>query len=290
MPDRGGRGLDGLAGQTRAPPQADTSFRIGPYAVRTDADAVAAFAAALGMRRNGGSVPLTFPIRWLCLPHVHAAIAEGLGVQHSLLVQRSQSFDYRIPLERNHDYRLTIEGRRDRSPGGSIVLRTRVADASDRLLIDGETVLLVVEGTPAPRGPRRLPPLSADNPIPDLRIGPLDLAQTARYTAASLDDNPLHRDAGAAQAIGLDRPIVHGMLVLGQFERAVAAWRDDLQIHRLFGAFIEPLPIDSRIVIGSRLVLSRRVGGVEELVLRMAARTEDDVAICVGEVEARDRS
>ena len=37
-----------------------------------------------------------------------------------------------------------------------------------------------------------------------IETGPIDVAQTQRYTSASLDDNPLHSDLATARAAGLD--------------------------------------------------------------------------------------
>jgi|GEM_PF-498320 len=267
------------------PGQADEGFQVGPVAVRTDAVAVEAFAAALGMGDGFNAVPLTFAIRWLSIPEVHDAIVEGLGLQQELLVQRSQSFHYRRRLELGREYRFVVGVRRHPAHAELITLRATVEDCSGGVVILSETGLCLLGAGATLSALRRLPPL-ADSVIPDLRVGPVGPAQTRRYALASLDNNPIHSDLGATRAIGMDRPIVHGMLVLGQFERALVGWRRDLRVSRLHGTFVQPLPIDTPIVVSSRVANSSFEGNAEHLVLRLVARTEGDVAICVGEVEA----
>src|SRR5262249_16302209 len=153
-------------------------------------------------------------------------------------------------------------------------------DSSGDVVVKSETALCILTPGDLATSTRRLP-AGAASPIPDLRLDAITWSEVQRYAAASLDDNPLHHDIDVARSLGFDRPIVHGMLVLGQFERALVAWRRDLRVTRLFGAFLQPLLMDSGIVISSRVALRRPSSdGGEELVVRLGARTDQDAGIC----------
>ena len=201
------------------------------------------------------------------------------------MVHQSQNFAYARPLELGCDYAIEVEAHRDPASDGRVTMRATIRDGSGDIVLASETLLLIVDA-PALGAPRRRPLAAAASAIPELHMGPIGLRQTRRYAAASLDDNPLHRDPAAARAAGLDGPIVHGMLLAGQFERALAAWRRDLRIGRLYATFLQPLPIGGRIVIGSRIAQSTRSGDGERLVVRLAVRNDADDIVCVGEVEA----
>ena len=124
-------------------------------------------------------------------------------------------------------------------------------------------------------------------PLPEMHFGPIDMARTQRYAAAALDPNPLHSDAGAARAAGLDAPVVHGMLLMGQFERVVTAWRADMRITRLAATFLRPIPVGSRIALGGRVA---KIAGDQygaDVILRLFVRTERDEIACIGEACGR---
>ena len=124
-------------------------------------------------------------------------------------------------------------------------------------------------------------------PLPEIRLGPIDMAQTQRYAAAALDPNPLHSEAGAARAAGLDAPVVHGMLLMGLFERAVAAWRADMRITRLYTTFLRPIPVGSQISLGGRVAKVTGDDHGADVILRLFVRTERDEIACIGEAFGR---
>jgi acyl dehydratase len=124
-------------------------------------------------------------------------------------------------------------------------------------------------------------------PLPEIRLGPIDMAQTQRYAAAALDPNPLHSDAGAARDAGLDAPVVHGMLLMGQFERTVVAWRADMHITRLAATFLRPIHVGSRISLGGRVAKVTRDSHGADVVLRLFVRTERSEIACIGEAFGR---
>ncbi len=268
---------------------AATEVAIGPLTVRTDAADVDAFAHALGPHANYGPVPLTFPIRWLSLPAVRGEISRALGLDQTPLVQQSQTFDYARRLECDHDYAFALTARRAAPSPDRTVLHATIRDAAGNDMLTMDTVLRTlqtVRPAPARETAAGRPPAAADDSI-SLRLDPFDLAQTQRYAAASLDHNPLHSDLDAARAVGLDGLIVHGMLVMGQFEPALAAWRPGLRVDRLHGTFLRPLPVGGRVIVSGRVVKTAADEGGERLVLRLVARSLAGDAVCVGEVTAR---
>lgn len=72
-------------------------------------------------------------------------------------------------------------------------------------------------------------------------FGPCSLDDLRRYAFASGDDNPIHLDPDLARRAGLAAPPVHGMLLMSQFEPALARWRPDLRLVRLSGKFLRPI-------------------------------------------------
>ena len=124
-------------------------------------------------------------------------------------------------------------------------------------------------------------------PLPEFRAGPFKLEDTRLYAAASLDDNPLHTDPAAALAAGLQGPIVHGMLLMGMFEQAVAAWRTDMRIVRLQTTFLRPVGLGDSVAIGGRVAKVTRGHDGVDVVLRLLVRTGADALACVGEAAGR---
>ncbi|VFU07467.1 MaoC family dehydratase [Methylocella tundrae] len=110
-------------------------------------------------------------------------------------------------------------------------------------------------------------------------FGPFSGSHLRRYALVSGDDNPLHLDASAAAAVGLEAPPVHGMLMMSCFEPALRHWRRDIIICRLSGKFLRPVLRDGAISITGRVaraVLEPR----PELFLRlMAYGPNGDLAI-----------
>jgi acyl dehydratase len=260
--------------------------RVGPLPVRTAAAEVDGFADALGLTATCGSVPLTFPIRWLGLPELRGPIGQSLGLQNARLVHQSQSFTYHGPLERDRDYRIEVEARREPASSDRITSLATIRNVSGDVMVAAETVLRLIGPTPAAQAPRRAPGF-AKGAIPELRVGPIAFSQVRRYAAASLDENPLHRDAAAARASGLAAPVVHGMFIVGQFERSLFEWRPHCQITRIFASFLQPLPVGGSIVVSGRVARATPVAGGQHLTIRLVACDDQGLLVCVGEVEGR---
>jgi acyl dehydratase len=110
-------------------------------------------------------------------------------------------------------------------------------------------------------------------------LGPFDKAALARYAKASRDLNPLHLDTALARRIGLADVPVHGMLLMGVIEPALAAWRNDLRLQRLAAKFLRP------VLPGEAVILSARVARRTEdtLLLRLTAAAATGALALVGE-------
>jgi acyl dehydratase len=265
---------------------ADTTVQIGPLTVRTAAADVDAFTRALGSRGTYGPVPWTFPIRWLSLPEVRSKISRVLSLDQSVVVQQSQTFHYASPLERDRDYSFEIVGYSAAASHDRTMLCTKICGTTGNDVVLMETVLRTLRQVPAvarPSQPMRDTSAPADEMML-LRVEPFDFAQLQCYTAASLDNNPLHSDIDTARTVGLNDLIVHGMLVMGQFEPALIKWRRDLRITRLYGTFLQPLPVGVKISVSGRVVKASTETGGEENILRLVARTDKGQVVCVGEV------
>lgn len=264
---------------------------IGPIAVRTDTADVAAFVSALGLQRGFGPVPLAFPIRWLSLPAIRPTVIGRLGLTDEIVVQQSQTFTYHEGFGADRDYSFTVEARRERTPTDRTLLRGTVRDPEGRIVVTLDTLLRTFRPD-ATRGAALRPRPMPDSSFPVIETGPIDIAQTERYAAASLDDNPLHSDPATARAAGLDGLIIHGMLAMGQIEGALRDWMPALRINRIHGNFLLPVPVGSRLLFSGRV--AKRMpsdvpggGRAEQLIMRVVVSTDAGYTACVAEITAR---
>ncbi len=81
-----------------------------------------------------------------------------------------------------------------------------------------------------------------------MRIGELTVSLTradlVRYAGASTDFNPIHWSDRAAQALGLESVIAHGMLTMGAALRVVTDWAGDPAAVRRYAArFTKPVVV-----------------------------------------------
>jgi acyl dehydratase len=110
-------------------------------------------------------------------------------------------------------------------------------------------------------------------------FGPFAPEQLARYAEISGDDNPLHLDPHVAEAAGLERPPIHGMLMMSCFEPALRQWRSDVAICRLSGKFLRPVLVGESISVSGRVVRSSLAPRPELLLRLMAHGPNGDLAI-----------
>jgi acyl dehydratase len=246
--------------------------------VRADKAEAAEFAAALGLRVAPDSVPLTFPIRWLASPALRKAVQQSIG--SSCLVHASQSFLYDTPLTPGRNYQLRIVIRGNASSRRSVVHGT-VYDESDRVVLTLESALHAADDLSTMIRPTKQ--RSGDGSLPEIDLGPVDAQQTARYLATARDDNPLHFDPKIARSVGLDGPILPGMMMMGLFERALSEWRKTGRVARLFALFVRPAPVGGRLAIGGNLVLHPNREEKERQIVRLIVRREQGPIVCIGE-------
>jgi acyl dehydratase len=75
----------------------------------------------------------------------------------------------------------------------------------------------------------------------------LTRADLLAYADAAGDQNPIHRDDAAAQAVGLPGVLAHGMLTLGLACSAVASWAGSSDAVVEFGGrFVKPVLVDAQ--------------------------------------------
>lgn len=118
--------------------------------------------------------------------------------------------------------------------------------------------------------------------FPPLRVGPITPETVAQFSMAQRDFNPIHVSAAAAQAAGFDGPIVHGVFIIGQFERLIRSWQA-MDMLSLQGRFLRPVPV------GAALVLSVRVleTAGDELHMRLLAKNDQGTLVATGEARLR---
>ncbi len=129
-------------------------------------------------------------------------------------------------------------------------------------------------------------PVRQGEAIAPRTFGPFDAAAVAAYAHASADDNPLHVDATLAAKAGLERPPIHGMLIVGCFEAYLGAWLPDVVVERIACKFIRPVLVGEGVAIGGKVV--QAVPGspaVVRLVVKRAGPGGD--IVCMAEAFVR---
>ena len=85
--------------------------------------------------------------------------------------------------------------------------------------------------------------IEAGTQLPDLTIT-LTRPDVVRYSGASTDFNPIHYSDRAAQAIGLEGVVVHGMWTMGAALRIITDWvGDPARVISYFVRFTRPINV-----------------------------------------------
>lgn len=85
--------------------------------------------------------------------------------------------------------------------------------------------------------------IEAGTQLPDLTIT-LTRPDVVRYSGASTDFNPIHYSDRAAQAIGLEGVVVHGMWTMGAALRIITDWvGDPARVINYFVRFTRPINV-----------------------------------------------
>ena len=128
-------------------------------------------------------------------------------------------------------------------------------------------------------------PLRQGEAIASRTFGPFDAAAVAGYALASADDNPLHLDPALAAKAGLERPPIHGMLIVGCFEAYLAGWRPDVVVEKLACKFIRPVLVGEGVAISGKVV--QAAPGAPAVVRLVVKRADAGDIVCMGEAFVR---
>ena len=259
--------------------KAEDLLPIGVVEVSADAVEVAEFAAALGLSATPCTAPLTFPIRWLASPALRGAIQQVGGMTYP--VQASQSFLYNAPIVPGRNYQLQIALRQGSAHSRRLTVHGALGDGDDGIVLTFESDLYPANALSTATKPTKQ--RSGGDSLPELDIGPIDARSVARYAAVARDDNPLHYDPEFARSVGLEGPILPGMMMMGLFQRALSEWSESARVVRLAALFVRPVPVGSRITIGGNIVLHHNPEIKKHQIVRFFVRTERDPIVCVGE-------
>jgi acyl dehydratase len=79
--------------------------------------------------------------------------------------------------------------------------------------------------------------INVGDAMPAYTSAPLTRTDLVRYAGASGDFNPLHHDNTFANAIGMERVIAHGMLIMGITGEAITKWIDSKNLRKINARF-----------------------------------------------------
>ena len=159
----------------------------------------------------------------------------GLDPEHSQVLHGEQEYSYTRPLYAGETLtvRHKIAALRQSSSGGMAILTLeQLGDGASDRVVTGRAVVLVREGAPdasalagaaAAGSPKSRPAEPQGEAIPPLRKT-VTQPQIDAYAEVSGDHNPIHINAEAARAVGLDGTIAHGMLSMAFLGQTLTDW------------------------------------------------------------------
>jgi acyl dehydratase len=161
----------------------------------------------------------------------------GLDPARMQILHGEQQYEYTRPLHAGEQvvawHRLAAIRSSARAGGMSILtIEVPGEDPAGHRLFTGQATVVVREGAPEAATERQRPtrPATAPEGFP---IGPLVKTVTQQqidtYADASGDYNPIHINAEAARAVGLDGTIAHGMLSMAFLGQLVTDWLGSLR-------------------------------------------------------------
>jgi acyl dehydratase len=117
----------------------------------------------------------------------------------------------------------------------------------------------------------------------DRRFAAVGMEQVRRYAAISGDDNPIHVDEDAARSIGLDGPIVQGMLLMGLVDVALGEWLPAGACAKLSSRFALPVAVGADVVVSGRVVRADEAEGRPRATLRIFVKDGAGKAVALAE-------
>jgi hypothetical protein len=124
---------------------ADAPLQLGPFDVRAEAGALAAYRAAT-VAGPTNAVPLAFTLRWLTAPEIRQALGTLLEADE-VMVHEAQKFSLAAPLLPDTSYAMTLQVRRTESPARLNAVAS-VTTPTGALVLEIESVLRLVAPPP----------------------------------------------------------------------------------------------------------------------------------------------
>ncbi|MDQ7070547.1 MAG: MaoC family dehydratase [Rhodobacterales bacterium] len=109
----------------------------------------------------------------------------------------------------------------------------------------------------------------------------IDAGLVANYIALGGDDNPLHVDDIYAQAYGLERAIVPGMLLVGALETVVDHLLPEHRVDEVRVRFLAPVLVGTRVRFGLQM---KSPDGQNTERARIFALTQGDIVAAIADV------
>ncbi|ACY16697.1 MaoC/PaaZ C-terminal domain-containing protein [Haliangium ochraceum] len=158
-----------------------------------------------------------FPCMLEAMGRVRADLARVLHGEQSTILHRP------LPARARVSTTARIDGIYDKGKGALIVVTCETKDAEGAPLCDNVFSIFVrgAGGFGGPRGPEdsasaaKLPTTPPEGSAPDFEHREQTTREQAALYRLSGDLNPLHIDPKMAQAVGFDRPILHGLCTYG---------------------------------------------------------------------------
>ena len=127
------------------------------------------------------------------------------------------------------------------------------------------------------------PPVEIGAPFLSLAVGPISLDSITQFSVAQRDFSPIH--VSTVAAAGFSGPIVHGVFIIGQFERLIRSWQG-MDIVSLQCRFLRPVSVGSALVLSGRAL--QKAG--DALDLRLLAKDGAGKLVAAGEARVRMKS
>ena len=237
-----------------------------------------------------GPIPFTYPFCWFKTPAIQSAIFDSIDLDRWMVFHEAQDFIYQSTFNRGARYDIEVTVVETEGPPRQLRISGSAVDDKGKEILRSRTILRVVElkraFQPTTENPRADSPGPQDQ-LPVVGVYSTEAARISRYLAATGDDNPIHHDVAVARAAGLEGPIIPGMFILGQFERAIREWRPDAEIMRVNGRFLSPVCMPADLVIRRRLIRSAPSEGHIESVLRLCGGTLATPMACIADAIVR---
>ena len=229
-----------------------TAVRL-THAVQYISSDMRALASLLGLQ--GETLPLILPMLWLGKSALSHALHETIGTDRMALHEAQEFFYTRAFHDKEHcTAHITLEHDKNSDPPRLLIIADFIA-ADKTLIVTLKSTIRLVEKTSPSHAPSAATKPRAMGPI-EFALPVIDQGMINHYAALSGDDNPVHRDPLAAQALGLTNTIVHGMMVMGLTQQAFtppyAALTPDVFPLRFSCRFLLPLPVGQQAGISKK--------------------------------------